>query len=223
MNLKFKIEHFDAIAFDDCCDERILRYKREFEISHIPPLDRRRLSRAAKCAFDLTRRFNALDMPVVFSSHEGEINRCFELQNTLAKGEPLSPTSFSLSVHNAVSSLLGIGMKNRCEISAISAFAPLEYALIQAHLLLDSGFERVLTLAYCETIKQEYFSEEGASCMVMLVVSKGENLRLSSEEKRDDRRDKNLLIKFLQNFDINKKSSWQSSDKNLVWRWDYEP
>ena len=187
MGLKFKLDFFDAVVFNGAQDAKLAAYERELDVSHVPPLERRRLSRAAKCAFDLTKNIAPLDMPIVFSSYEGEINRCFELQNTLARGELISPTSFSLSVHNALSSLLAINFKNSSEISAVSAYAPLEYALVQAHLMLKSGAKNALVLAYHE------------------------------------KTDKNLLVKFLQNFDPKQKCSWQSADKNSAWRWDYEP
>ncbi|QKG29154.1 beta-ketoacyl synthase chain length factor [Campylobacter sp. RM16187] len=222
MNLSFGINFFDAIVFDDFEDTTLLRYNRGFEISHIPPLERRRLSKAAKCAFDLTKEFKTLDIPVVFSSYAGEINRCFELEKTLAANELMSPTSFSLSVHNALSSLLSISMKNNSEISAISAFAPLEYALIEASLYFNEGVDKVLVIAYHEAIKQSYYMENSASCMAALIVSKGENLRLA-KLKKQSKNDENLLIRFLQNFDPSKKSSWQSSDNSSTWQWDYEP
>lgn len=222
MNLSFNVDFFDAIVFDDCDDISLLKYKRDFEISHIPPLERRRLSRAAKCAFDLTKEFKTLDIPVVFSSYAGEINRCFELEKTLAANELISPTSFSLSVHNALSSLLSISMKNHSEISAISAFAPLEYAFIEANVCFNEGADKVLVIAYHEAIKQSYYMEHSASCMAILVVSRGEKLRLTKLEKQR-KNDENLLIRFLQNFDPVKKSSWQSSDSSSTWQWEYEP
>ena len=207
MGLKFKLDFFDAVVFNGAQDAKLAAYERELDVSHVPPLERRRLSRAAKCAF---------------SSYEGEINRCFELQNTLARGELISPTSFSLSVHNALSSLLAINFKNSSEISAVSAYAPLEYALVQAHLMLKSGAKNALVLAYHESISQEYFDEFAPSCMVCLLVSEGKNFSLSQGEP-GGKTDENLLVKFLQNFDPKQKCSWQSVDKNSAWRWDYEP
>lgn len=222
MNLSFKVEFFDAIVFDNAGRRELLKYTKEFDISHIPPLERRRLSKAARCAFHLTKSLGDIDMPVVFSSYSGEINRCFDLQSTLARGELISPTSFSLSVHNAISSLLSISMQNRHEISAVCAYATLEYALVQAKLHLENGNDRVLLLAYYEAVNQEYFKQDEASFMVAMVVSKGQNLKLIQGEKQKDI-DENLLLKFLLNFDICKKSSWTSSDKNCTWQWDYEP
>ena len=223
--LDFKVEFFDAIAFGDV-SAKLARYQRDFDLSHIPPLERRRLSRAAKCAFDLIKGFKKLEMPIVFSSYEGEMNRCFELQSTLAKNEPLSPTSFSLSVHNAISSLLSISMQNRYEISAISAYAPLEYALLAANLRLDEGFDKVLVLAYHEAISQEYFNEHSSSFMAAMIVSKqtSKDKRLSLRQMpKEGGSDENLLLRFLQNFSFEKKCSFKSSDENSTWQWDYEP
>lgn len=223
MNLGFKVEFFDAILIGDAtsCD-KLKRYKKEFDISHIPPLERRRLSSAARCAFHLTKNLGNIDMPVVFSSYGGEINRCFELQNLLARDELISPTSFSLSVHNAISSLLSISMKNNHEISAVCAYATLEYALLQAWLHIQNGYKNVLILGYHESVNQSYFSQNLPSFMVAMVVGRGENLKLKQISKQAAS-DKNLLMKFLLNFDLNAKSSWLSSDKNSTWLWDYEP
>lgn len=222
MNLSFKVEFFDAIVFDDAGRSELLKYTKEFDISRIPPLERRRLSKAARCAFHLTKSLEKIDMPVVFNSYSGEINRCFDLQSTLARGELISPTSFSLSVHNAISSLLSISMQNNHEISAVCAYATLEYALVQAKLHLENGHDRVLVLAYYEAVAQDYFKQDEPSFMVAMIVSKGQNLRLTQSEKQKDS-DENLLLKFLLNFDTDKKSSWQSSDRNCTWQWDHEP
>ena len=110
--MKFQVDFYDVIAYGEISED-LARYKKEFDLAKIPPLQRRRLSSAAKCAFSLLSSFESINMPVIFSSYEGEINRCFELETALAKAEPVSPTSFSLSVHNAISSLSINEAKNK--------------------------------------------------------------------------------------------------------------
>ena len=82
--MKFQVDFYDAITYGEVSED-LARYKKEFDLAKIPPMQRRRLSSAAKCAFSLLSSFESIDMPVIFSSYEGEINRCFELETALAR------------------------------------------------------------------------------------------------------------------------------------------
>lgn len=147
-------------------------YQQDFRLSHLPPLERRRLSNASKCALSLiTPQNNAKQnppqkpMPIVFSSTLGEINRCFNMLLSLQDSYLLSPTSFSMSVLNATPALLAIATKNNAEISAISANPSLEYGIINAYTKLkDSAklkneideIDEVLVLSYYEGLCEVY-------------------------------------------------------------------
>lgn len=222
--MKFQVDFYDVVAYGEISED-LARYKKEFDLEKIPPMQRRRLSSAAKCAFSLLSSFESIDMPVIFSSYEGEINRCFELETALAKAEPVSPTSFSLSVHNAISSLLGIEAKNHNEILAISSFSPVEDALQAAFLRLNDGYERVLILAYHESISQSYFDEKKPSFMLALVVSKAKDKRVLTLKrvKKEEEISENLLQSFIVNFDPNVAKTWQSSSHFSSWNFSYEP
>ena len=222
--MKFQVDFYDVMAYGEISED-LARYKKEFNLEKIPPMQRRRLSSAAKCAFSLLSGFEMIDMPVIFSSYEGEINRCFELETTLAKAEPLSPTSFSLSVHNAISSLLSIEAKNHNEILAISSFSPVEDALQAAFLKLNDGYERVLILAYHESISQSYFDEKKPSFMLALVVSKAKDKRVLTLKRveKEEEISENLLQSFIVNFDPNVAKTWQSSSHFSSWNFSYEP
>ena len=222
--MKFQVDFYDAIAYGEISEDLAI-YKKEFDLAKIPPMQRRRLSGAAKCAFSLLSSFESIDMPVIFSSYEGEINRCFELETALAKAEPVSPTSFSLSVHNAISSLLSIEAKNHNEILAISSFSPVEDALQAAFLRLNDGYEKVLILAYHESISQSYFDEQKPSFMLALVVSKAKDKRVLTLKRveKEEEISENLLQSFIVNFDPNEAKTWQSSSHFASWNFSYEP
>ena len=222
--MKFQVDFYDVVAYGEISED-LARYKKEFNLEKIPPMQRRRLSSAAKCAFSLLSSFESIDMPVIFSSYEGEINRCFELETALAKAEPLSPTSFSLSVHNAISSLLSIEAKNHNEILAISSFSPVEDALQAAFLRLNDGYEKVLILAYHESISQSYFDEKKPSFMLALVVSKAKDKRVLTLKRveKEEEISENLLQSFIVNFDPNLAKTWQSSSHFSSWNFSYEP
>lgn len=123
-------------------------------VGFLPPLQRRRLSPLARmavaCAWPLADGRPA--MPVVYASHHGETSRSFELLQSLARGEALSPTSFSLSVHNATAGMWSILRKETVESVALSASGDgLESAIAEACLLLDAGHGDALVVLAEET------------------------------------------------------------------------
>jgi beta-ketoacyl synthase-like protein len=90
-----------------------------------------------------------IDVPTVFSSRHGEASRSVELLSDLAKGLPLSPTSFGLSVHNATAGLFSIARTDHASNCAIAAGkSSVEHAVIEACGLLAEGEPRVLLVVY---------------------------------------------------------------------------
>lgn len=94
------------------------------KLEWVPPMQRRRLSpfmkMALHCAHEVT---NNLDTPLqsVFASRHGDLTKTSRLLTDLARKEALSPTEFSLSVHNAVSGLFSILSKNEQPSTTIAA------------------------------------------------------------------------------------------------------
>jgi len=91
----------------------------------LPPLLRRRCSPIARMM--LTAAFECCDeeqrshIGMVFASRHGNINESVGLFERLARREPLSPTRFSHTVHNAQAGLFSIAAANRFGSSSISA------------------------------------------------------------------------------------------------------
>ncbi|MBU2979653.1 beta-ketoacyl synthase chain length factor [Alteromonas sp. C1M14] len=77
----------------------------------VPAMQRRRLSpfmkMALHCAYETSTAYNQ-PLATVFSSRHGDLTQTSSLLETLANNDPLSPTGFSLSVHNAVAGLFSI-------------------------------------------------------------------------------------------------------------------
>lgn len=87
------------------------------------------------------------DIPVIFASRHGECARSVELLMELANNAPLSPASFSLSVHNANAGLFSIARGDRGNSIAIAAGpSTVEHALIEACGLLADGAPQVLLI-----------------------------------------------------------------------------
>jgi len=92
---------------------------------------RRRLSPLGRTALSAALEILPADasVPLVFASRHGDADRTLELLQSLALGDALSPTSFSLSVHNAAAGILSIG---RGDIGAVTAIASVDNLLLSA-------------------------------------------------------------------------------------------
>ena len=128
-------------------------------LAFLPAMQRRRLGAAARlvceAAWDLAERFSGC--PLVYASHDGEINRSFELWPELLKTHTVSPTSFGLSVHNALAGQWAILRSEMQENTALATSADgLESALAEAVSLLSDGAERVLVVVADDPVKNEY-------------------------------------------------------------------
>jgi hypothetical protein len=131
----------------------------------LPLMQRRRLSPLAKAAISVAWpcREGFPDLPAVFASRHGESRYYFEMLNELARSEPLSPSRFSLSVHNAIAGLYSLYGETR---SPYVAIAPGEEgvsaALLEAAGLIAEHPEgRVLVVWYEQPLPAEYRSYTG--------------------------------------------------------------
>lgn len=119
------------------------------DVSFLPALQRRRLSPLARMAFHVGWPLAEMmpAQPMVFCSRHGETSRNLQLLTHLALQESLSPTHFSLSVHNAVAGLWSIFRNDTSEMISIAGVEDgLEHALLEAQLLLAAGAPSVLVI-----------------------------------------------------------------------------
>jgi len=112
-------------------------------------MQRRRLSRLARMtmhvAWPLCDEHEQL--PFVFASRHGETPRTFALLSEVANGQPLSPTQFGLSVHNAIAGQWSILRGQHGESVAIAGEADtFEHAMVEAAALLSDGAPAVLVV-----------------------------------------------------------------------------
>lgn len=93
------------------------------DVSAIPPLLRRRLNTLGRaCAAEVLRQLRAGDnLPIVYCSRHGDIERTLGVLIDLASGEPVSPMNFSLTVHNAIAGIVSIHQGISANISSIAA------------------------------------------------------------------------------------------------------
>ena len=123
-------------------------------VKAMPAMLRRRAGFLGKMALEVAYRClegrgdGPGTIPTVFCSRHGEVSRALELLSDLARGEALSPTAFSMSVHNATAGLLTIARGDRANHIALAAgAATIEHAVIEACGLLADGARMVLLVA----------------------------------------------------------------------------
>jgi hypothetical protein len=123
----------------------------EPSVKAMSPLLRRRASVPGKMALEVAYRClgERTHIPIIFCSRHGECGRSADLLFDLARDIPLSPASFSLSVHNATAGLFSIARHDHASSLALAAgSSTIEHAVIEACSLLADGEPAVLLVAY---------------------------------------------------------------------------
>ena len=167
MAARFAIRHWAAIApglrtHDDwlawAASPRRPEGAVEAPLLAMPAMQRRRVERvgrlALQVAYDVDAMGDAPDVatrPMVFASRHGDVLRSVGLLETLDRAEPLSPTQFGLSVHNAVAAQYGIARGSIAPYSAVAGgrFSA-EAGVLEALAFLDDGHDEVLLVVYDE-------------------------------------------------------------------------
>ena len=113
----------------------------EPDVSMIPAMKRRRMSNLTKIAFATALnciKNTALATNCVFASQHGELERTVKILNALAASNDVSPTDFSLSVHNTALGLFSIHTGNKQPAVTVAAGSDtFGYALLEASILLS--------------------------------------------------------------------------------------
>jgi hypothetical protein len=118
----------------------------------LSPLARMTLHAAHVCARGITR------LRLVFASRHGELNRTMAMLKDIAQAAPLSPTAFSLSVHNTAAGIFSIARQDCSPATAVAAGdETLGYALLEAYCQFQTHpGEPVLMVYGDEPLPDEY-------------------------------------------------------------------
>ena len=116
----------------------------DINLSQVPAMKRRRMSQLTKMALhtsyqSIEKGDIAADTPMtIFASQHGELERTVKIINNLNASEDISPTDFSLSVHNSALGLFSINSGNTLPATTIAAGTDsFGFALLEAHNLLQ--------------------------------------------------------------------------------------
>jgi len=160
------------------------------DVGFLPMMQRRRLSPLARaaCAVAWCCREVAGDMPSVFFSSHGESQYYFEMLQDMAVGEPVSPSRFSLCVHNAIAGLYSLQTSSMLPYVCLAggteglfaAFIEASGLLLEVPQVLVVCYEQPLPEVY-----QAYVSSENRTWALAMVLARPDNpgyrLRLDRE------------------------------------------
>lgn len=135
-------------------------------LAEVPAMQRRRIERLGRMAIQTAwwcQQAHSDSIPLVFASRHGDVARSMELLGALTDGEPLSPTTFGLSVHNAIAALYSIIRGQHGNYLAVAGGkATVETACVEAASLLSEGATEVLLVVYDAPLPDMYrgFADE---------------------------------------------------------------
>lgn len=216
------------------CGEREPDAEGDPDVTFLPPMLRRRLSRFSKMALHVARGClgqNISDVRSVFTSRYGEQTTSLRLLKAVVDDEPLSPTAFSLSVHNTASGLFSIATQNHAPVTAIASRKDtFGYGWLEAAQLLYQDAERPVLLVMTDEplsdVYRQYADEmEESYAFAFLLSAKGKHQQLevaceSMTKPKDDTTRPPLAVEFyrwwLQGADLplslaGQRNTWQWS------------
>ncbi|KZN48611.1 beta-ketoacyl synthase chain length factor [Pseudoalteromonas luteoviolacea] len=176
------------LAVDDCfflTPTQIGNIDLKQLLGNLKPMQKRRLSYFAKLAMgsllqleddaskSLSSQYGS-NCELVFASRHGDFHKTSELLGSLAGKEELSPTAFSLSVHNAVSGLYSIFKNKKIPITAISAGKDTFLsALTESYIRIHSKrIDKIILIYVDQALPDHYqrFSDEDLQAHTVALV-----------------------------------------------------
>lgn len=173
MSFSIDIVDWCALAPGLDCKEQWLEWRHQAPLinsqatlpkcSQLPMMMARRLNSGSRLAVDcglaLYRTHPEVDA-IVFSSRHGELERNYRLLSELATQSPVSPTNFTMSVHNSAVGTLAIIAKTTIATSSVSAGEDsFQQGFFEVLSLLYSGCERVLFVDFDGYVPDVYHSK----------------------------------------------------------------
>lgn len=200
-------------------------------LATLPRLLKRRLSPLARIVFSaaIPCLGDNKQMPSVFSSTHGELAKSFAMMEMIEAGEDISPTAFSLSVHNAIAGLFSIAFKNNTESTVVAPGEEgIAAAFIEAAGLLQQGAEQVLIVLYDEPLLGFYpttpfkLSVESSRAVALTLSKTGQGMvvRFSSQQSVGDQGEQPLQIPLLIQFLAHKQTQLQIQNARHSWCWE---
>jgi Beta-ketoacyl synthase, N-terminal domain len=189
---------------------------------------RRRLGPLAKSMIQVAHAC-AHDVPqarLVFASRHGELDYTVSLLRALAGDEPLSPTTFSLAVHNAGAGVLSIQRRDDSEHTALAAGdETLGHALLESCAQLAEAPHRPVLMVYGDApLPEEYgqFAESqeadaGCAVAVLLQQEASRHTTVSVDPCSGSPTAERQAASFIRHLDQGRAGGWSNARHSWSW------
>jgi hypothetical protein len=203
------------------------------DVSMVPAMKRRRMSSLSRMVFSTAvecLREKDVEPICVFATRHGELLRTVSIINSMAEGMHVSPTDFSLSVHNTALGLFSIFTDNKLPATTVVAGVDtFGVALIEAAVHLHRFPDRsVLLVFFDEPIPPpldtlQVGPAEAGSIALLLSPSPNPNVvvtrkHIKEESCKRSGEEVNLSEDFLRFFLAGETKS-EVETRNALWRW----
>jgi len=197
------------------------------DVGFLPMMQSRRLSPLARAASAVANhcRQNNGDMPSVFFSGHGESQYYFEMLHGMAAREEVSPSRFSLCVHNAIAGLSSFHSTSFLPYVSLSggtegmfaAFLEAAGILLETPKVLVVWYEQPLPEAY-----RAYLATSEITWALAMVLSRagnpGHQLRLARRQGKGLSTAEDSALSLVQAILENRRSSVCHLDRS-IWQW----
>lgn len=194
-------------------------------LAEVPAMQRRRVEKLGRPAFQVATwcAGETKGIPLVFGSRHGDPGRGADLLFSLARGEILSPTSFALSVHNAVGAQFSIIRGDTANVTAISnGLFTAEAALIEAVSLLSEQDPEVMLVVYDAgppDLYRAHWEEPDADFAYAWRISRGSDFALENVNVPATRSDVIPQALSVLRFFLRDDRELTRGDEISGWRW----
>jgi len=152
------------------------------KLKNLSTIMARRLNSGSRLALDSALDLFSAHQPdaFVFTCQHGELERNFRILSSLSEGNGVSPTDFTLSVHNSAVGQLAIMLDSPTISTSIAAGEDsFHQGLIEAFSLLNNGFERILLVDFEGQIPDFYAAhmDNQWPYACAMIIEKGNDLR----------------------------------------------
>ena len=194
----------------------------------LPAMFRRRLSRLSKIAFTVMQKhMDTPDLPTVFASRHGELFTTAKLLEDLLEEESLSPTRFSLSVHNSASGLFSIASKNKApSVALANGYDTFCSALLEATAILHRNPQQDVLLViydeYADHAFKDFLKEDYSYGLSLLLSSSAEGTKISGQRKAHEQGladDKSIQALDFFKWFLSEEQSCSISGNHCSWNW----
>lgn len=199
------------------------------ELSQVPVMQRRRLSPLTKMAFHVALSQSiGSSVPIVFASRHGDLHKTLELLQDVVHRQPLSPTQFALSVHNAIAGQLSIFCQHQAEHSSIAAGdSSLHYAIVEAFAMLAGTYCPEVLVVYADqpvpAVYQCFTQQPSAPAALALLLSNAEGIPVTLQLQSKKGLDTVDEVRLLQSFLRSENCYETIHTSKVTWYWQRRP